>query len=115
EFGSMSPKTFLTEVDVFIYFTSSNWVEAFGRVIIEAMAVGVPVILSEDYRPLFQDAALYATPQTAINVAWRIHNDIEAYENQVRLAKEYVLAHFSYQTHLTRLKRYGVSVTEVIS
>src|SRR5690606_9321617 len=51
-FGALHPKDFLSEIDIFVYFTHPDWVESFGRTIIEAMAVGVPVILPEVYRPL---------------------------------------------------------------
>ncbi|GAE26263.1 hypothetical protein JCM9140_2312 [Halalkalibacter wakoensis JCM 9140] len=62
DFGAIHPKKFLEKLDVFVYYTHSDWVESFGRVIIEAMAVGVPVILPHSYRKLFEEAAIYAEP-----------------------------------------------------
>jgi glycosyltransferase involved in cell wall biosynthesis len=41
--GSQPPLDFLRTLDAFVYRTSENWYEAFGRVIFEAMAAGVPV------------------------------------------------------------------------
>lgn len=105
EFGSMHPRDFLRGIDVWVYFANSNWVESFGRTIIEAMAVGVPVILPELYRPLFKDSVLYATPKTAIEVAKRLHADSVAYKKQVELAKHYAKENFSYEMHITRLKK----------
>lgn len=107
EFGSIHPREFLADIDVFVYFAHPDWVEAFGRTIIEAMAVGVPVILPEIYRPLFGDAALYATPQTAIDLARRIHADAKAYDAQVKLAMDSVRKRFSYEMHLDRLRALG--------
>lgn len=107
EFGSMHPREFLADVDVFVYFAHPDWVEAFGRTIIEAMAVGVPVILPEIYRPLFGDAALYATPETAVEMARRIHADPKAYDAQVKLALDSVRTRFSYEMHLDRLRALG--------
>ena len=59
EFGEMPPQEFLAKLDVFVYFTHADWIESFGRVIIEAMAVGVPVILPHTFRELFGEAAVY--------------------------------------------------------
>jgi glycosyltransferase involved in cell wall biosynthesis len=109
KFGSMRPKDFLSGIDVFVYFTSPSWVESFGRVIIEAMAVGVPVILPEIYRPLFADAAIYATPQTAVSIARKLYSDSEAYSRQVNLAQAYVRKNFSYESHIMRLKKLRVA------
>lgn len=53
---------FLASLDVWVYFHSKAWSEAFGRTTLEAMASGVPVILDPLFRPLFGDAALYARP-----------------------------------------------------
>lgn len=104
DFGSIHPRNFLCEIDVWIYFANPDWVESFGRTIIEAMAVGVPVILPEMYRPLFKDSALYALPQTAIELARDLHADPAAYDHHVAKAKTYVRENFSYEMHLARLK-----------
>lgn len=109
-FGSKDPCTFLSEIDVWVYFTHPDWIESFGRVIIEAMAVGVPVILPDMYRPLFHDSALYATPQTALETARIIHADTVAYNRQVEKAKAYIRENFSHQTHYRRLRALGVKV-----
>lgn len=112
EFGSISPKDFLAQIDVFVYFTSSSWVEAFGRTIIEAMAAGVPVVLPAIYEPLFKEAAIYASLDTAVDVARNLYEDVERYNAQVRIAQAYVRKHFSYETHLNRLKELGVETPE---
>ncbi|MEO6748048.1 MAG: glycosyltransferase family 4 protein [Casimicrobiaceae bacterium] len=41
--GAQAPLDFLRSLDAFVYRTSDNWYEAFGRVVFEAMAAGVPV------------------------------------------------------------------------
>lgn len=110
KFGSMRPKDFLFSIDIFIYFTSTHLVEAFGRSILEAMAAGVPVILPNIYQPLFKEAALYATSQTAVSLARELHANPQKYNEQVHIAQEYVRKHFSYQTHLNRLQNLGVDI-----
>ncbi len=41
--GAMPALAFLRSLDAFVYRTSATWYEAFGRVVFEAMAAGVPV------------------------------------------------------------------------
>jgi glycosyltransferase involved in cell wall biosynthesis len=111
EFGALHPRDFLADIDVFVYFAHPDWVESFGRTIIEAMAVGVPVILPEIYRPLFDEAAIYATPETALPEARRLHADPAAYAAQTDRARRYIAAHFSYDMHMARLRAAGVKTT----
>ncbi|WP_181705483.1 glycosyltransferase family 4 protein [Chthonobacter rhizosphaerae] len=61
-FNSEPVADFLAGLDVWVYFHSDAWSEAFGRTTLEAMATGVPVILPPHFRPLFGDAALYCVP-----------------------------------------------------
>ncbi|MEO6927606.1 MAG: glycosyltransferase, partial [Casimicrobiaceae bacterium] len=42
--GAQSPLAFLRSLNAFIYRTADHWYEAFGRVVFEAMAAGVPVV-----------------------------------------------------------------------
>jgi glycosyltransferase involved in cell wall biosynthesis len=104
EFGKIHPRDFLAEVDVWIYFAHPDWVESFGRTIIEAMAVGIPVVLPEVYRPLFKEAAIYASPETAVAIARSLYSDSTAYTKQVDLARDFVRKNFSYESHVERLR-----------
>ncbi len=104
-FGSKSPKSFLAGLDVFVYYTHPDCVEAFGRVIFEAMAVGVPVILPVAYKPLFGSAALYAAPSEVQAAIDRLMENDVLYEQQVERARRYVEANFGYSKHLSRLKK----------
>ncbi len=45
--GAESAAAFLSSLDCFIYRTSETWLEAFGRVIFEAMASGLPVVCAK--------------------------------------------------------------------
>jgi len=107
-FNAIPPRDFLAGIDVFVYFTHPDWVESFGRCIIEAMAVGVPVILPAVFKPLFGDRALYATPQTALDLARRLHADPAAWDAQVQKAWDYLDRHYSYAMHARRLQAAGV-------
>lgn len=103
EFGEMEPRDFLAQLDVFVYYTHPGLVESFGRVIIEAMAVGVPVILPHQYEPLFGKAAIYAEPHQVIDIIRRLMDNEQGYMHQVQMAWEYVGNNFGYQKHYDRI------------
>ncbi len=103
DFDEMHPKDFLSTLDAFVYYTHPHWVESFGRVIIEALAVGVPVILPHSYRELFGEAAIYAEPSGVREAIDRLMADDAYYESQVDRAWAYVEKHFGYSRHGERL------------
>lgn len=45
--GAEDPAEFLRSLDCFFYRTSAHWYEAFGRVVMEAMASGLPVVCGD--------------------------------------------------------------------
>ncbi|MDX5474078.1 MAG: glycosyltransferase [Bacillaceae bacterium] len=105
EFGEVHPKEFLSKLDVFVYYTHPDWIEAFGRVIFEAMAVGVPVIIPPLYKELFGEAAIYAEPHEVKSQIDRLMSDQVYYDEQVNKASAYVEKHFGYTKHLNRIKK----------
>nr|WP_272506100.1 glycosyltransferase [Natronobacillus azotifigens] len=107
DFGQVHPKEFLKELDVFIYYTHPQWVEAFGRVIIEAMSVGIPTILPYQYEELFHESAIYAEPHEVQKKITELMNDEDYYESQVNKAFRYVDENFGYLMHAKRLQYYG--------
>lgn len=109
DFGTLAPQEFLSGLDFWVYFSHSSWVESFGRTIIEAMAVGMPVLLPEIYRPLFGDHAIYCTPDQVQDVVMRLWADREAYHAHVRAAQDYVRNTYSYEVHAERLYDAGVA------
>ena len=104
EFGEIHPKQFLKEIDIFLYYTHPDLLEAFGRVMFEAMAAGVPVVLPPIYKPVFKEAAIYAEWQDVQYVVKELMNNPEKYEQQVQSAWQYVEKNFGYQKHLERIE-----------
>ena len=45
--GGEDPATFLRSLDCFVYRTSARWFEAYGRVVMEAMATGLPIVAGQ--------------------------------------------------------------------
>ncbi|MGX6604150.1 glycosyltransferase [Micromonosporaceae bacterium Da 78-11] len=108
EFGAEAPRDFLGTLDFFVYFHDPEWVEAFGRTILEAMASGVPVIVGPHFRPIFGDAALYSDPAGVRDLVHRLHADPVAYAAQVDRARAFVTEHFGSASHIARLASLGV-------
>lgn len=78
---------FLQGLDFYVYFHSDAWLEAFGRAILEALATGLVVILPEQFRKIFGDAAVYARPQDVLGLVEAFVADPEAYRQQSRRAR----------------------------
>lgn len=103
EFGEVDPIDFLKSLDIFVYFAHPDWVEAFGRVILEAMASGIIVVIPEIYQPLFGEAAIYASEENAINVAWAYYSNRGKFLSQTKKTEKIVRSRFSYMAHIERL------------
>lgn len=105
-FDSINPKKFLSEIDVFVYFTHPGWVESFGRTPLEAMAAGVPVILPETFKPLFKEAAIYATPFEVQDIVTELCQNKDYFEKQGDIGRTFAYEHFGYGKHKIRLAKF---------
>ncbi|MFQ6553789.1 glycosyltransferase [Aestuariibius insulae] len=61
-FGSIDPKEYLSGLDAFVYFPDTDYREAFGRTIIEAMIAGLPCLLPHQFEETFGDLPFYLPP-----------------------------------------------------
>jgi O-antigen biosynthesis protein len=93
--NAIGPREFLHQIDFFVYFHHPVLREAFGRVVLEALAAGCVTILPEHFRPAFGDAAVYCTPAEVRDVVNRLYSDGDAYRAQSRRAVEAVRTRFS--------------------
>lgn len=66
---------FLESLDVFSYFHSDRWIEAFGRTVLEAMLMERPCILDERLRETFGPLAQYASPEQVPDLLNALRND----------------------------------------
>jgi hypothetical protein len=105
EFGSMPAKTFLCEIDFFVYFHHPTLIEAFGRTMLEAISSGAVAILPRHFEVLFKDAAVYATPDQVRDIVLRLYGDRAAYQAQAERGYQYACRHFSYETHVKRVEK----------
>jgi glycosyltransferase involved in cell wall biosynthesis len=80
--GAENAETFLHSLDCFVYRTSESWFEGFGRVVMEAMASGLPVVCGErggyaDFLTHAKDSILISSTHEAIGAVRRIRDNLE--------------------------------------
>ncbi|MGB1631522.1 MAG: glycosyltransferase [Acidimicrobiales bacterium] len=102
-FGSVEPNEFLAGLDAFVYFHHPDLTEAFGRTILEALAVGVPAVVPAHFEPIFGEACLYATPHTAIETVRSLCDDPERRRSHVEQARHLAAERFGHAAHVRRL------------
>jgi hypothetical protein len=89
-FGAMEADEFLRRLDFFIHYPHEDYIEEFGRAVLEAIAIGVPAILPPVFEQTFGDAAVYAEPAdvwTRIESLWM---DEACYLDQARRGRAFV-------------------------
>ena len=94
---SQDAAEFLRGLDCFVYRTADHLTEAFGRVVIEAMACGLPVVCHRHggYTEVIesgQNGFLFETDAEALAVIRRLRGDHRLRETVGRAARETVLA-----------------------
>lgn len=103
-FGAVAPLDFLRSIDVLVYFHDEDYVEAFGRTILEAMASGLPAVLPDTFRPLLLDDAHYTTPNGVLDVVRGLTSDVVTYLEASRTAVAAVRRRFGHDVHVRRVE-----------
>jgi hypothetical protein len=104
-FDAMAPKQFLAGIDFFVYYHHPRWIEAFGRVVLEALASGCVAILPPSFEALFGKAALYAPPSAAASLARALHAEPDRFRDQSERGYAILGERFLPERHLERLDR----------
>ena len=104
-FGARDVREFLAGLDFFLHYPDTDYIEEFGRAPMEAMAVGVPVILPPEFEPTFGDAALYSDPEGVWPLVEGLWNDRRAWEARVAAGRAFVRASCGYDVFPRRLAR----------
>jgi glycosyltransferase involved in cell wall biosynthesis len=84
---------FLEDLDFWIHYPHEDYIEEFGRAVIEAMVAGVPVILPPVFQPTFGDAAIYAEPQKVFSVVNSLFQDEAAWLGRASAGRAFVEHH----------------------
>jgi hypothetical protein len=104
--GETETREFLSTLDVCVCYPHRKASGVLDRAPIEAMAVGVPVILPLRFREIYGDAAVYAGPGDvfdAISELWRTN---AGYKKQVGRGLRFVEDYCSYEDFAKRLSPY---------
>jgi hypothetical protein len=104
EFDSIDPRRFLEGLDVYAYFHHPDLIEAFGRNMLEALAVGVPVVTHGHFADLFDDGIVPSTPHESSRTIRDLVNDRQRYRDQVDRGRQLAETRFSYRTHIERVE-----------
>lgn len=102
-FDDMPVADFLRSLDLFVYFTHTGWDEAFGRVILEALSVGLPVIAERKLKSLFGDALIYARPDEVPAIVDRLWRDPALYAERARAGAAFARERFGPAVHVARI------------
>jgi glycosyltransferase involved in cell wall biosynthesis len=89
-FNAMPARDFLRDLDFFIHFPHEDYIEEFGRVVMEAMAAGKPAVLPPCFWSTFGDAALYCEAKEVVPLVMRYWRDEGLYRSQTEKGREFV-------------------------
>ncbi|MBK1667581.1 hypothetical protein CKO28_05985 [Rhodovibrio sodomensis] len=104
-FNEIGVADFLSELDFFVYYHHSSWVEAFGRTIAEAAAAGCVCVLPPHFRRTFGDAAVYAELPHAQAVVATLASDPDAFRRQSAVGRAAIDRDFGPRVYQDRLAR----------
>lgn len=104
-FDGRDVRLFLAGLDIFLHYPDADYFEEFGRAPMEAMAVGVPVILPPEFEPTFGAAALYAPPDGVWPLVEALWTDRAAWEARVAAGRAFVTENCTYAAFAGRLER----------
>lgn len=95
---------FLYALDYFVFYQHPLAVEAFGRVILEALASGVVVILPKHFERVFGAAALYADVNDVQDLIKHLHTDFCLYKAQLEKSWTVLNERFSYSSYRQKIE-----------
>jgi glycosyltransferase involved in cell wall biosynthesis len=104
-FDGMDVRSFLAQGDVYIFYPHDELIEAFGRAPMEAMAVGLPVLLPHRFKETFGNAALYVTPDEVLSVVDKLMADNLFYQERVLAGFSYIQEHCAYEVFAKRIRK----------
>lgn len=112
DFNSVSVQDFLEDLDFYIHYPHEDYIEEFGRAIMEAMAVGIPVILAPQFRETFGDAALYSEPARVNDTIQKLWLDECEYIDRARIGRDFVCKHCDLKMFMDRINSFNSHVSK---
>ncbi len=105
DYNEVDVRSFLFQIDFYVYFPHPNMIEAFGRAVLEALASGCMTILPHHFEATFGDGAVYCTPGEAQNVVRTYYADKELFLSQSRRAQQRVRDLYSHDSYFDLMSR----------
>ena len=102
-FDTVTPAQYLAQLDVFVHVAHPDMEEGFGRTILEALAVGVPVITEPRFAAAFGNAVIASDPLDVRTHLERLRTDSAFYDEVVRRGHELVESRFGFSAHQRRV------------
>jgi len=103
-FDRMPTKAFLRDLDFYVHYPHEDYIEEFGRAVMEAMAIGIPVILPPHFADTFGDAATYARPEAVAEVIARLWSSRVEYLERASAGRAFVRANCDINSFGKRLQ-----------
>ena len=105
-FGAMEPREFLAGIDFFVFYHADEMTEAFGRVVLEALASGAVAVVAPRFREIFGPACVYAEPAGVQPVIAALAVDQQRYAAQSHRGHAVVRARFSPRRHQQQVEAF---------
>jgi len=83
---------FIARLDFFLHYVHEDYIEEFGRNVMEAMAAGRVVILPHEFSETFGDGAVYCDAADVARTILAFWSDLEAYRGQAKRGLAFVHA-----------------------
>lgn len=109
---SSDTQAFLRELDFYIHYPFEDYIEEFGRAVLEAMSYGIPPILPPVFRSTFGDAATYAEPDEVWERLTALWYNETAYLSAAHKAYEFVRQNADYGQLANRLEEKMATMDE---
>ncbi len=106
--GMMNTRTFLAQLDFFVYFPRHDATEIPGTAVLDAMASGCVVVLPPHFDATYGDGARYCDPAELVDVVSALHDSPDAFGEQQERARTWLDENHgprAFQTGLTALLR----------
>lgn len=104
-YGEVDPRSFLYQLDFYVYFPHPTMIEAFGRAVLEALAAGCVTVLPHHFEETFGDAALYCRPEEVRGFIDGYYADVDRFLAQSALAQLRVAERFSHESYAELVTR----------
>ena len=105
EFNEVHPQDFLQTIDFFVYFHSDQWIEAFGRTILEAIACGAISILPPHFKRVFGESAVYCEPEEVNKTVWDLYRHPNSARQHREVAQKLLRQTYGLEAYASRINK----------